>query len=80
MSVPEDLRDALDDACPDWVTWLAQDADGCWWGYEVQPLPHDTGWYENEVGRSVRLCRSIPNNNWHGSLLRRAALQSGTDN
>ena len=37
-----------------WVHWLAQDADGAWWGFEVEPLMHDSGWYENEVGRYIR--------------------------
>ena len=23
---------------PDLVCWLTQDADGIWWGYEVEPL------------------------------------------
>ena len=23
---------------PDWVAWVAQDASGDWWGYEVEPL------------------------------------------
>jgi len=41
---------------PDWVCWLAQDANGIWWGYEVEPNMSHNGWYENEVGRSVELC------------------------
>ncbi len=40
---------------PDWVNWIAQDASGEWWGYSVEPLRNDTGWYENEVGRYVKL-------------------------
>ena len=40
---------------PDWVEWLAQDADGAWWGYEAEPNKQHNGWYENEVGRIVRL-------------------------
>lgn len=40
---------------PDWVGWIARDADGTWWGYSVEPLRHDSGWYENEVGRCIRL-------------------------
>ena len=40
---------------PDWVRWVAQDGSGVWWGYSVEPLRNDNGWYENEVGRYVRL-------------------------
>ena len=35
---------------PHWVKWKAQDADGAWWGYSVEPLEFSKGWYENEVG------------------------------
>jgi hypothetical protein len=38
------------DKVPAWVAWLAQDADGAWWGYEAEPNQQDRGWYENEVG------------------------------
>ena len=57
--------------CPDWVRWLAQDADGTWWGYEVEPLQHHIGWYENEVGRYVRLDKTAPNPDWREALVRR---------
>jgi hypothetical protein len=50
-----------------WVNWVAQDADGGWWGYRVEPLRNDTGWYENEVGESVRLGYAEPAN-WEDSL------------
>jgi len=40
---------------PDWVHWLAQDSSGAWWGYSVEPLRNDNGWYENEVGDCVLL-------------------------
>lgn len=40
---------------PGWVKWVARDGDGSWWGYSVEPLRNDTGWYENELGRCVRL-------------------------
>ena len=31
---------------PDWVRWVAQDGSGVWWGYSVEPLRNDNGWYE----------------------------------
>ena len=55
---------------PAWATWIAQDADGTWWAYEAEPNQHDHGWYENEVGRSVRLRRDDPNPTWPQTLRR----------
>jgi hypothetical protein len=40
---------------PDWVCWIAQDASGFWWGYQVEPNQSHLSWYENEVGNSVNL-------------------------
>ena len=57
---------------PEWVCWLAQDADGSWWGYEVEPHQHHQGWYENELGRHHKLKKDSPNPNWQDSLVRRA--------
>jgi len=55
---------------PDWVAWVAQDADGTWWGYEVEPLQHDTGWYENEVGRNIKLVSTDIKSTWQETLKR----------
>lgn len=52
---------------PPWVRWIAQDRSGAWWGYSVEPLRHDSGWYENEVGRCVFLGRGEPRG-WERSL------------
>ena len=43
---------------PDWVKWLAQDEDGAWWGYSVEPLEFSHGWYENEVGMRQKIKQS----------------------
>ena len=56
---------------PDWVNWIAQDESGVWWGYSVEPLRSDHGWYENEVGEYLRLGVTEPVN-WTHSLLRHA--------
>ena len=50
--------------CPAWVNWLAQDADGTWWGYEIEPLRHDTGWYENEIGQYIKLKKLTASSHW----------------
>ena len=56
---------------PGWVNWIAQDESGFWWGYSVEPLRNDHGWYENEVGEYLRLGVTEPVN-WTHSLLRHA--------
>jgi hypothetical protein len=58
---------------PEWVRWLAQDQSGAWWGYECEPLQFDSGWYENEVGRRLKLVstKNIPekeNPDWRLTL------------
>jgi len=53
---------------PNWVRWLAQDADGTWWGFEVEPNPSHCGWYENELGRYLKLTRAAPNPEWESTL------------
>lgn len=53
---------------PECVAWMAQDADGTWWGYEATPNQQHNGWYENEVGRYVRVHKGQPNDNWPNSL------------
>jgi hypothetical protein len=53
---------------PDWVNWVAQDEDGTWWGYSVEPLQQHRGWYENEVGRHIKLGVDTPNPHWQNTL------------
>ncbi len=53
---------------PGWVKWKAQDADGTWWGYSVEPLQHSSGWYENEVGRYIKIEQAQPNPDWKNTL------------
>ncbi len=55
---------------PDWVCWLAQDKDGTWWGYQVEPNLSHRSWYENEVGRCVCLGKRVQNADWSATLKR----------
>ena len=55
---------------PAWVCWIAQDADGIWWGYQAEPNVSHSGWYENEVGDCVRLRDGEPNSDWLSTLNR----------
>jgi hypothetical protein len=58
------------DGAPAWVCWIAQDADGAWWGYEHAPNQAEHGWYENEVGRIIKLAQGPANDAWAASLRR----------
>ena len=53
---------------PDWVRWIAQDADGSWWAYEHEPNMSDSGWYENEVGRVLYLQKKQPDPQWRQNI------------
>lgn len=53
---------------PDWGNWLAQDADGAWWVYEIEPLEYHQGWYENELGRRRKVAAGLANLEWRKTL------------
>jgi len=55
---------------PAWTNWIAQDANGCWWAYEVEPLQYHQGWYENEVGRVQKIEVDYNKKDWQNSLIR----------
>lgn len=55
---------------PSWVNWIAQDADGHWWGYAAEPHQHHQGWYENEVGDCQLLDKDKSNRRWRNTLQR----------
>jgi len=38
--------------------------------YEAEPNQQDRGWYENEVGRIVRLEKTEPPEDWEATLKR----------
>ena len=68
MTKNDTVNSATDLELPDWAAWLAQDADGTWWVYEACPNRHDSGWYENELGRCARLHRQVIATDWTQSL------------
>lgn len=53
-----------------WVRWIAQDADGRWWGFEIEPNQSYCGWYENEIGRYIQLAQEKPDIQWRTTLRR----------
>ena len=62
------LVEDANDQVPEWVHWIAQDRDGAWWGFEVEPNEGAESWYENEVGRYVRLGKGRANPYWREAL------------
>lgn len=57
---------------PEWVRFIAQDSDGSWWGYSVEPLQNHRGWYENELGKNKKLfeAEAEANGEWQNSLFK----------
>ncbi|MDH5391869.1 MAG: hypothetical protein OEY11_01660 [Gammaproteobacteria bacterium] len=53
---------------PDWANYIAQDADGQWWAYETEPNLSHISWYENEVGRILKLEKTAPRLDWQQTL------------
>lgn len=53
---------------PDWAEWVAQDRDGSWWAYQAEPNQQHSGWYENEVGKSVKLGLTAQPEDWREML------------
>ena len=53
---------------PEWVCFIAQDSDGSWWGYSVDPLQNHRGWYENEVGDNVKLLQGKVVGDWRDNI------------
>lgn len=64
-------------AFPYWVKWVAQDLSGAIWGFEAEPHQHDTGWYENEVGRYCLLGQAQTNSDWRNALIAVDKLANG---
>ena len=55
---------------PEWVRYIAQDSDGSWWGYSVEPLQNHRGWYENELGKNIKLITTEINEQWQENLFK----------
>ena len=63
MTLPPDALEL-----PAWGNWLAQDAEGTWWVYEIEPLEYHKGWYENELGRRLKIAVGPANSEWRNTL------------
>ena len=63
-------------SAPEWVQWIAQDADGVWNGYDIQPEAVDKEFARPDLnqfnrGRFITLERAAPKSDWPSTLEQR---------
>ena len=52
---------------PEWAVWLAQDADGEWWWYQMRPHKvFEHIWYAG--GRAAAICKDQRSHKWENTL------------
>jgi hypothetical protein len=57
---------------PEWARFKAQDADGRWWWYDVEPYQLRNLWVSEGDNRETALAQSAdPNPNWRDTLIER---------
>ncbi len=55
------------------LNWIAQDANGVWWGFENKPVPGINGWIDGLDGTKILLKQEIAQNDqWRDTLQRLA--------
>ncbi|VAX00733.1 hypothetical protein MNBD_GAMMA21-277 [hydrothermal vent metagenome] len=55
------------------LNWIAQDANGVWWGFENKPVPGINGWIDGLDGTKILLKQDIvQNEQWRDTLQRLA--------
>jgi hypothetical protein len=58
---------------PDWVSWISQDEDGIWFGYDIEPIALESEWGRMDLGffgngRCILLERGKPSGEWRNTL------------
>jgi hypothetical protein len=48
--------------------WLAQDGDGCWYGYRSQPVAGHNSWAAQDLSSYKLICESPSNPFWRKTL------------
>jgi hypothetical protein len=48
--------------------WLAQDGDGCWYGYKLKPIAGHNSWATQDLSSYKLICESPPNPFWRKTL------------
>lgn len=66
-------------SAPEWVQWIAQDADGVWNGYDIKPRAMGKefarpGLSQPNHGRFITLERAAPASDWRSTLEQRPPL------
>jgi len=61
---------------PDWVEYIAQDANGVWHGYNLEPYAYEDQWQRLDLnmfsgGKFIRIGRTHDCENWKHSLEQR---------
>lgn len=56
---------------PVYINWIAQDADGDWYGYDEKPEKRGNYWYGYHLSKSYYLKESDPNEEWYNTLEQR---------
>ncbi len=55
------------------LNWIAQDANGVWWGFENKPVPGINGWIDGLDGTKILLKQDInENEQWRDTIQRLA--------
>ena len=60
------LKVEIEMQIPDWVNWMAADANGAVWGYGTKPKKCDGYWADG--GESQQLYQNKPPENWKDEL------------
>lgn len=66
------------DDAPEWANWLAQDSNGWWYWFEIEPYQEEACWNfggDEEYDR-IRAIDAIPNPNWRNTLQSRPTSQT----
>lgn len=50
------------------LNWIAQNANGVWWGYEKEPVAGAKDWENQQNGMKVLLKEESSNENWRDTL------------
>jgi len=50
------------------ISWVAQDQNGVWWGFEKEPTADLKGWSSFQDTMTLKLKKETPNPNWKKTL------------
>ena len=50
------------------LNWIAQNEDGVWWGFEIEPVIGESVWENQNNGMKILLKEETSNKNWKDTL------------